>query len=100
VQLRGGTGIKTPRFRHLQKVQDGKNTVINRHWAGSPKGTWDGALQVTAIGSTEGADRKFPFWAVFDPLQGIVSSPLSSASFDLKPSWNNLGTTSDRLDLE
>jgi hypothetical protein len=40
---------------------------------------------VTAIGSTEGADRKFPFSAVFDPLQRIVSSSLSSAPFALKP---------------
>jgi hypothetical protein len=40
---------------------------------------------ITAIGSTEGADRKFPFSAVFDPLQRIVSSSLSSAPFALKP---------------
>ncbi|KAJ6620474.1 hypothetical protein B0H10DRAFT_1946028 [Mycena sp. CBHHK59/15] len=31
VRLRGGTGIKTARFRHLQKVQDGKKTVIKCH---------------------------------------------------------------------
>jgi hypothetical protein len=40
---------------------------------------------ITAIGSTEGADRKFLFSAVFDPLQRIVSSSLSSAPFALKP---------------
>jgi hypothetical protein len=34
---------------------------------------------------TEGADRKFPFSAVFDPLQRIVSSSVSSAPFALKP---------------
>jgi hypothetical protein len=42
-------------------------------------------LPITAIGSTEGADRKFPFSAVFYPLQRIVSSSLSSAPFALKP---------------
>jgi hypothetical protein len=43
-------------------------------------------ITITAIGGTEGADREFPFWTVFDPLQRIVSSSLSFAPFDLKPS--------------
>jgi hypothetical protein len=48
---------------------------------------WDGKepSQLTAINSTEGADRKFPFSEIFDPRQRIVHISLSSVPIDLKP---------------
>jgi hypothetical protein len=42
-------------------------------------------LELTAINSTEGADRKFPFSELFDPRQRIVRISLISAPIDLKP---------------
>jgi hypothetical protein len=53
----------------------------------------------TAIGRTEGAERKLMFWAAFGPLQNIVHISASSAWIDFKPAQilqNNLCAISDR----
>jgi hypothetical protein len=76
------------RAQSKRRISDGFSQPVSSELGGpADGGDFDlPSLTPTVIGSTEGVDPKFPFWGVFDPLQRIVSSSLSSAPFDLKPS--------------